>query len=177
MMTFLKLVVGLALFVYLGGLSKDKILDDMNFYREMATPKTGPAPVDFGPPLTAAFIESKEPWAPSVGEERDEDSLMAEMEKLLVARRVTASDAFTAYSFVPTRCMKCHEKDGPGPHFYGNDDFGKDQLFATKEGLVLRSWPLKGFAPTLKYDFMVEHAKKIPFTVGGSGDQILRMAK
>ena len=177
MMTFLKFVAALALFVFLGGLSKDKILHDMNFYRELATPKTGPVPVDHGPPLTAAFIEPEGPWAPSTGEERDDDSLMAEMERLLVARRVTASDAFTAFSFIPTRCMKCHEKDGPGPYFYGNEEFHQDQLFATKEGLVLRSWPLKGFAPTLKYDFMVEHAKKIPFEVGGSGDQILRIVK
>lgn len=177
MNTFLKYVVGLGLFFYLGNLSMGKILKDMDYYRDMATPKTGAEKVDHGPPITATFINSDGPWTPSVGEERDEDSLMPEIEQLLIARRVTASDAFTAYSFVPTRCMKCHEKDGPGTFFYGNEAFEEDQLFATKDGLVLRSWPLKGMAPTLKYDFQERHAKKIPFEVGGSGDQILKIAK
>ncbi len=177
MMTFIKFVVGLSLFVYLGNMSGEKILGDMVHYRDLATPKTGEAPVDHGPPLTGKAVESEAPWSPDVGEERDEDFLMGELEQLLVARRVTASDAFSAFSFVPTRCMKCHEKDGPGPFFYGNEEFEEDQLFATKDGLVLRSWPLKGFAPTLKYDFLITHAKKIPFEIGGTGDQILKIAK
>lgn len=177
MNTFIKLAVALILFVYLGSLSFNKVVKDMVHYRLLATPETGEKPVDFGPPITAGFVESGDYWTPNKGKERDEDMLMGEMENLLTHRRITSSDAFTAYSFVPTRCMKCHEEDGPGTYFYGIEDFAKDQLFATKDGLVLRSWTLQGMAPTLKYDFLVTHAKKIPFEVGGTGEQILKLAQ
>lgn len=177
MITFLKLVIALALFIYVGNVSFDSILTDMERYRQLATPQIGETPVDYGPPITATFVAPGDHWAPAKGVERDEDMLMAEMDSLLTSRRITSSDPFSAYSFVPTRCMKCHEKDGPGPFFYGNETFTKDQLFATPDGLVLRSWPLSGMAPTLKYDFLVTHAKKIPFTVGGAGEQILKLSQ
>lgn len=177
MTTFLKMTIALVLFVYLGSLSLGKIVNDIDYYRLLATPESADKPVDYGPPITARFIERGSPWVPAKGKERDEDILLEEMENLLTARRITSSDVFTAYSFVPTRCMKCHEKDGPGTFFYDNEDFDKDQLFATKDGLVLRSWTLKGMAPTLKYDFLVTHAKKVPFEVGGTGEQILKIVQ
>lgn len=177
MKTFLKIAITIILFVYLGSLSLGKIVKDVDHYRLLATPESSEKQIDYGPPVTAVFVKNDSPWIPNSGIERDEDILMEEMENLLIARRITSSDAFTAYSFIPTRCMKCHEKDGPGTFFYDNKGFEEDQLFATKDGLVLRSWPLQGLAPTLKYDFFVRHAKKIPFEVGGNGEQILKLSQ
>jgi len=177
MTTFLKLTIGAFLLIYLSKFSFGKIVKDIDFYHSLATQKIGEKQADYGPPITARFIESSFPWAPTPGIERDEDILLDEMENLLTARRITASDVYSSYSFIPTRCMKCHEADGPGTFFYDNERFEADQLFATKDGLVLRSWPDKGMAPTLKYDFLITHAKKIPFEVGGTGEQILKMAQ
>lgn len=177
MKTFIKSVITLVLFIYLGNWSIGKVVQDMNHYRDLATPKEADETIDYGPPVTAAFIEPDVPWTPAAGKERDEDMIMEEMDELLTIRRITASDPYTAYSFVPSRCMKCHEEDGPGTYFYGMEDFNKDQLFATKDGLVLRSWTLHGMAPTLRYDFLVTHAKKVPFEVGGTGEQILKLAQ
>lgn len=173
----LKLLIGLAIII--GGfyISTKYVEREMQYYYKIASPAKEGEAEQLGPPITAAPILLAAPIVPAVGSERDDDAIEGEVEKILIGRRVTASDFPHAYSFISERCMKCHEEDGPGPWFYGNEHFKNDQLFATKEGLVLRSWTEKLITPTLNYIYKDTHAKKVPFEVGGSAEELLKRSQ
>lgn len=62
--------------------------------------------------------------------------------KAWMDRRVSLSDAKTAYSFSPFACVRCHSA-GPGamaPVFYGNRDYAKDQWKPSGTGVTLKNW-------------------------------------
>ncbi len=172
----LKLLIGLA--VIIGGfyIGTKYVEREMQYYYKIASPQKEEGE-KLWPPITAAPISITAPIVPAVGNERDDDAIEGEVTQVLMGRRVTMSDISHAYSFISERCMKCHEKDGPGPWFYGMENFEKDQLFATKEGLVLRSWTEKMITPTLNYIYKDTHAKKVPFEVGGSAEDLLKRAQ
>lgn len=173
----LKLLIGLTIIVggfYIGTKYVER---EMQYYYKIASPAKEGEAEQLGPPITAVPIALSSSIAPSVGNERDDDAIEGEVTQVLMGRRITASDFSHAYSFISERCMKCHEQDGPGPWFYGRENFEKDQLFATKEGLVLRSWTEKMITPTLNYIYKDTHAKKVPFEVGGSAEELLKRSQ
>jgi hypothetical protein len=171
----LKLLIGLAIIIAGFYISTKYVEREMQYYYKIASPQEEVE--ELGPPITAAPIALSAPIVPAVGSERDDDAIEGEVTQVLMGRRITASDINHAYSFISERCMKCHEEDGPGTWFYGMENFEKDQLFATKEGLVLRSWTEKLITPTLNYIYKDTHAKKVPFEVGGSAEELLKRAQ
>jgi hypothetical protein len=123
-----------------------------------------------GPPVSGKFIEIKAAVEPPVGKPREADAWEFDVPgAVLTDRKVTMSDIKTAFYYIPDRCLKCHQAEGPGQHFYGNGDFTKFKVFKTDDGLELfcSGDTLKtGSSPTLKYVYKERHLKKVPFDIG-----------
>ncbi len=166
----LKLIVILVITVYAANWSFHSANDEAKHYRDMATPEEVEEEVDHGPPVSGKAVQLTVDvyvFDPPVGEPADEEYWEFDITTLILdARIVTMSESKTGYYFVPERCLKCHEKDGPGQWFYGNDDYTKVQDLSTAEGLRLVSIPEKGIVPTLEYIYKDTHLKKVPFDIG-----------
>lgn len=89
-------------------------------------------------------------------------------------RRATMSDVKQVYYYIPERCLKCHEEEGPGPYFYGNEEFTEFKIFTTDDGLKLHSVTEKHDTPTLMYDYKDRHLKKVPFDIGAPYDVYMK---
>jgi hypothetical protein len=123
-----------------------------------------------GPPVVGKFIEIKAAVEPPVGKPREADMWEYDVPgAVLTDRKATMSDIKSVFFYIPERCMKCHQEEGPGNHFYGNGEFDKFKVFKTEDGLELfcSANTLKtGSSPTLKYVYKERHLKKVPFDIG-----------
>ena len=108
---------------------------------------------------------------PPIGKPRTEKDFTKDIGDLLYGRRVSVSDLPGGIAFKPKDCMRCHENDPDveGQIFYGYPDFKKDL-----------NWPKyignaeKKIAPSLKYNFLETHKKKVKLTPQGDLEQRLK---
>lgn len=162
----IKFIFLMALFVYAGYWSVTYIHDTAFHYRAMLMPE------DEGeekavPPVEAKPVVLEGALLPPTGEPRDDEVWDFDIPTFILnARRVSMSEIKTGYYFLPERCIKCHEVEGPGQNFYGNENFNVVQEFTTEDGLVLHSYIEKGEVPTLKYIYKERHLRKVPFDEG-----------
>jgi hypothetical protein len=139
-------------------------------YSSMLAPKQEGEGALSGPPVAGKFIEIKAAAEPPVGKPREADAWEFDVPgAVLTDRKATMSDIKAVFYYIPDRCLKCHQEEGPGQHFYGNGDFTKFKVFKTDDGLELfcSANTLKtGASPTLKYVYKERHLKKVPFDIG-----------
>lgn len=163
----LKLVLLILLFVTAGYASVRYIHDTAIFYRTMMAPEKTADEVKVGPPVVGLPIKLTAPLEPPIGEPRDEEIWDFDIPTFILDERiVTMSNIRTVYYFFPERCIKCHEEEGPGQNFYGNENYTEIQDISTEDGLLLHSYIEKGDVPTTKYIYKERHLKKVPFDIG-----------
>lgn len=113
-----------------------------------------------------------------IGKPRTAREAAADVEQLLFDRRIAHSDLVGGRGGVAFRaraCLKCHENSAgvEGQILYGGDkgpfkDFAKDQWL---EKLAEAS---RKIAPTLRYDFVKTHEKRLKLNVGEVHEQVLK---
>ena len=156
----IKLVVLSLVFVWLGVVSVGYVADTAIGYRNILLP---PPPS----PIEAAAVIQEKPLAPPVGEPYGDDYWAFEVAGSIERqRKITMSEATSGFDIIPDRCLKCHENEGPGNIFYGNEHYMTVQDIKTEDGLLLHSHPEKGDVPTVKYIYKERHLRKVPFTIG-----------
>ncbi len=152
--------------------SVDSVIDTGLFYREMMMSEK---PAEEGQALTGIPVKGKpvvltKPLSffdPPIGEARDDEEWDFDIPGWITTkRRATMSNIKSVYYYIPERCIKCHEEEGPGNFFYGDENFTEFKIFTTEDGLVLHSNTEKGEVPTLKYLYKERHLKKVPFDIG-----------
>lgn len=108
---------------------------------------------------------------PPIGKPRTEKDFTKDLADLLFARRVAVSDLPGGVAFKPKDCMRCHENepDVEGQIFYGNKEFKKDLNWPNFIGHAE-----KKHAPSLKYNFLETHKKKVKLTPQGDVEQRMK---
>lgn len=176
----LKVIVLAAIAVFAAVWSLEYIDETARTFRTMSMPEEKAGEDIFGSPVAGKpvvlkKVEILETFAPPTGNPREDDVWDFDMPSLVLnARRVTMSDAKSGYDFIPERCLKCHEEEGPGQNFYGNEEFTKVQDMSTADGLRLVSNPAKGEVPTLQYIYKERHLKKVPFDIGAPHENYMK---
>lgn len=167
-----KIVALLLIFMLAAFWSVDSIYNTGIYYREMMKPDK---PDEQEQALTGTPVKGKRivltkpvPYLdPPIGEARDDEVWDFDVPGWITTRRrATMSTIKSVYYFIPERCLKCHEEEGPGNFFYGAEDFMEFKIFTTEDGLVLHSITEKGEVPTLQYIYKERHLKKVPFDIG-----------
>ncbi len=168
-----KLLILLLLLVVSTWIALESIHTSAEFYRNLMTAEK--QALEEEQPLTGTPVKGKlitltktvPYFDPPTGEEWDEEVWDFDIPGWITTRRrATMSDIKSVYYYIPERCIKCHEEEGPGNFFYGIEDFMEFKIFTTADGIVLYCNIEKGETPTLKYIYKERHLKKVPFDIG-----------
>lgn len=163
----LKLFLLLAIFATAGYGTVRYIHETAIFYRNMMEPEDTGDKVEIVPPIVGQLIALTVPLRPPTGEPRDDEMWDFDIPEFILNERIaTMSNTKTVYYFFPERCLKCHEEEGPGQNFYGNENYTEIQDIKTEDGLLLHSYIEKGEVPTTEYIYKDRHLKKVPFDIG-----------
>jgi hypothetical protein len=132
----------------------------------IGTAQEGKQPTPFKPVEKKAAVAK-----PPIGKPRTDKEFSKDISDLLFDRRVAVSDLPGGIAFKPKDCMRCHENEPEveGQIFYGNPDFKKDVNWPNYIGNAE-----KKIAPTLKYNFLETHKKKVKLTPKGNLEQKLK---